>query len=83
MCSQTPVAVRVCLQLVDNPFDATVFLPRLLPEVERVAGEAADPELRNVASKAMATLKQIQKTGEELGEERRVDNEVRGISRGC
>jgi elongation factor 3 len=46
-------------KLVDNPMDATVFLPRLLPEVEKVAVDTPDPECRQVAEKALKTLKQV------------------------
>lgn len=44
------------LQLVDNPNDAAVFLPRLLPGLEKVSQEVPDPECRGVASKARDTL---------------------------
>ncbi|MEW5298676.1 MAG: hypothetical protein WDW36_001768 [Sanguina aurantia] len=71
---KTSVILDNMAKLVDNPLDALVFLPRLLPEIERVAAEAADPELRNMASKAQVTLRNIQSDGEALGEEHRVDD---------
>ncbi|EIE22864.1 elongation factor EF-3 [Coccomyxa subellipsoidea C-169] len=43
-------------KLVDNPNDAAVFLPRLLPGLEKVSQEVPDPECRTVASKARDTL---------------------------
>ena len=43
-------------KLVDNPSDAAVFLPRLLPGLEKVSQEVPDPECRSVASKARDTL---------------------------
>ena len=43
-------------KLVDNPADAAVFLPRLLPGLEKVSQEVPDPECRSVASKARDTL---------------------------
>ena len=43
-------------KLVDNPTDAAVFLPRLLPGLEKVSQEVPDPECRSVASKARDTL---------------------------
>lgn len=43
-------------KLVDNPMDAAVFLPRLLPGLRKVADEVADPECRHVARKAVETL---------------------------
>ena len=46
----------IALQLVDNPNDAAVFLPRLLPGLEKVSQEVPDPECRTVASKARDTL---------------------------
>jgi hypothetical protein len=38
---------------------------RLMPGVEKVARAAADPELRDVASAAIATLERVSKEGEE------------------
>ncbi|KAK9830243.1 hypothetical protein WJX72_010523 [[Myrmecia] bisecta] len=46
-------------KLVDNPADATVFLPRLLPGLEFVAKEVSDPECRNVAARAVETLQRV------------------------
>lgn len=43
-------------KLVDNPSDAALFLPRLLPGLEKVSQEVPDPECRSVASKARDTL---------------------------
>ncbi|KAK9839773.1 hypothetical protein WJX81_000473 [Elliptochloris bilobata] len=43
-------------KLVLNPADAAPFLPRLLPEVKKVSEDAADPELREVARQAHASL---------------------------
>ena len=48
-------------KLVDNPHDAAVFLPRLLPGVEKVKDEVSDPECRGVATKAHATLLRLVK----------------------
>lgn len=44
------------MQLVENPNDAKIFLPRLLPGLEKVSQEVPDPECRSVASKARDTL---------------------------
>ena len=49
----------MCLQLVDNPADAAVFLPRLLPGLERVSAEVSDPECRGVATTAHNTLLRV------------------------
>jgi hypothetical protein len=46
-------------QLVENPNDAGVFLPRLLPGLEKVSQEVPDPECRSVAAKARDTLLKI------------------------
>lgn len=54
-------------KLVDNPADAAVFLPRLLPGVEDVAQNVADPECRSVASKAHATLLKVGADGKVTG----------------
>jgi elongation factor 3 len=51
-------------KLVENPADAAVFLPRLLPGVKEVAENVADPECRSVAAKAQATLLKVGAEGE-------------------
>lgn len=56
-------------QLVDNPADATVFLPRLLPGVERVSQEVSDPECRSVANTAYNTLVRVGAEGSAQGED--------------
>lgn len=48
-------------KLVEDPLEASVFLPRLLPELEKAGNEVADPECRNVISKAQALLVALQK----------------------
>lgn len=53
-------------KLVDNPLDAAVFLPRLLPGVETLHKEVADPECRAVAEKALATLASVSREGQEV-----------------
>jgi elongation factor 3 len=47
-------------KLVEDPTEAKVFLPRLLPELEKVANEVADPECRNVVSRTMRLLQTLQ-----------------------
>ena len=44
---------------MENPNDAGVFLPRLLPGLEKVSQEVPDPECRSVAAKARDTLLKI------------------------
>ena len=46
-------------KLVNNPADAAVFLPRLLPGLEAVSQEVASPECREVADRAHATLLRV------------------------
>ena len=48
------------VQLVENPAHGVVFLPPLLPGVERVSQEVSDPECRSVAATAVQTLLQKQ-----------------------
>ena len=59
--SRDPDLGAPCLraQLVENPNDAGVFLPRLLPGLEKVSQEVPDPECRSVAAKARDTLLKI------------------------
>lgn len=46
-------------KLVDLPWDAAPFLPKLIPELEKVKEEVADPECRKVAAGAYATLMRV------------------------
>jgi len=52
-------------KLVDDPTDAHVFLPRLLPGLKRCADEVADPECRSVAGQVVETLVKIGGSGED------------------
>eukprot|EP00128_Syssomonas_multiformis_P003090 Colp12_sorted_trinity150504_noHs@15451 len=56
---QTAVIVDNMCKLVENPAHAEQFLPKLLPALERVSENAANPELRSVAARAVATLNRI------------------------
>lgn len=47
-------------KLVEVPTEAKVFLPRLLPELEKVSKEVADPECRNVVTRTMQLLQRLQ-----------------------
>lgn len=73
----TPIKRKSCLiidnmcKLVDNPWDAIVFLPRLHPGVETVVKEVSDPECRGVAERALATLKNVEKDAQEQLEGRK------------
>jgi len=50
-------------KLVELPEDAAPFLPKLLPELEKTKEEVADPECRQVAAKAYATLVRVSGEG--------------------
>jgi elongation factor 3 len=47
-------------KLVEDPLEAQVFLPRLLPELEKVANEIADPDCRKVVERTMNLLRKLQ-----------------------
>jgi len=51
-------------KLVDSPLDAAVFLPRLLPDVRKMAAEVSDPEARNVAERTVKTLVSVGAEGD-------------------
>lgn len=53
---QTAVIIDNMCKLVENPVEAEVFLPKLLPGLEKVIEVAADPECRNIATRAHTTL---------------------------
>lgn len=48
---------------VDNPLDAAPFLPQLLPGLEKVSNEVADPECRAVAARAAKELVRVANEG--------------------
>lgn len=53
---QTSLIIDNMCKLVENPDEAELFLPKLLPGIERIIEIAANPELRQVAEKAKKTL---------------------------
>ena len=53
-------------KLIDDPLAAVPFLPKLLPGLDLVSKEAADPEIRTVASKAHKTLSIVGQEAEEI-----------------
>jgi len=53
---QTSIIIDNMCKLVEDPAHAEQFLPKLLPGLNRTCDTAADPELRNVATKARTTL---------------------------
>jgi len=62
-------------KLVENPHDAAPFLPKLLPELEKVSNEVADPECRKVAASAHATLLRVGGEGK-LSAPKKADKEI-------
>ncbi|GAX78040.1 hypothetical protein CEUSTIGMA_g5482.t1 [Chlamydomonas eustigma] len=69
---ETPIKRKTCViianmaKLVNNPADATVFLPRLLPGLKQLSEEVADPECREVAGHSHMTLLRIETEAEEV-----------------
>ncbi|KAI8900128.1 P-loop containing nucleoside triphosphate hydrolase protein [Globomyces pollinis-pini] len=53
---QNCVIIDNMCKLVENPADAHQFLPKLMPGLDRIIEMGSDPELRNVASNARATM---------------------------
>mmetsp|Transcript_28813 Transcript_28813/g.85261 ORF Transcript_28813/g.85261 Transcript_28813/m.85261 type:complete len:1020 (-) Transcript_28813:814-3873(-) len=56
---KSAVIIDNMAKLVENPADAAPFLPKLLPELEKVSNDVADPECRKVATSAHATLMRV------------------------
>ena len=72
---KTALIIDNMCKLVEDPTAAAPFLPKLLPGLERLAAEVADPECRSVCSKAQATLLQAA-GGKDAAEAKRVDEKV-------
>jgi len=53
---KTALIIDNMCKLVEDPTAAAPFLPKLLPGLEKLAAEVADPECRQVCGKAQATL---------------------------
>lgn len=72
---KSAVIIDNMAKLVENPHDAAPFLPKLLPELEKVSNEVADPECRKVAANAHATLLRVGGEGK-LTAPKKADPEV-------
>lgn len=59
------VIINNMSKLVMHPSDARPFLPVLIPALDTVAAQAADPELREVAGRARDALTKIKEADEE------------------
>lgn len=57
---RTVVVIDNMTRLVDDPTEAAPFIPQLLPGVERVSDEVADPECRATGAKVVKALKNMQ-----------------------
>lgn len=73
---KTCVIIANMAKLVNSPVDAALFLPRLMPGVERVSNEVADPEVRSTAGTAYATLERVAKEGAELAQEQKTTKQL-------
>jgi len=56
---QSAVIIENMSKLVDDPLDATPFLPILLPALEINASSISDPEARDVTERAVGQLKRL------------------------
>eukprot|EP00802_Teleaulax_amphioxeia_P002987 Tamp_02990.p1 GENE.Tamp_02990~~Tamp_02990.p1 ORF type:complete len:1090 (-),score=365.00 Tamp_02990:699-3854(-) len=55
------IADNMC-KLIDYAHEATTFMPELMPAIARLAEEMSDPEARQMANKALKTLKNIEES---------------------
>ncbi len=60
---QTVVVVENLTKLVHDPIEARVFLPKLQPGVQKVRDGASLPEVRELATRAVATMKKAMGEG--------------------
>ncbi|KAK9829689.1 hypothetical protein WJX72_007361 [[Myrmecia] bisecta] len=56
---KTAIIIENMAKLVYNPADASVFVPRLLPGLDKAQQETANPECRSVVSRAHDSLLKI------------------------
>uniref|UniRef100_A0A060TFN6 ARAD1D24552p n=1 Tax=Blastobotrys adeninivorans TaxID=409370 RepID=A0A060TFN6_BLAAD len=61
---QTVIVVENLTRLVHNPREVKAFIPQLLPGVQKVVSTAAQPEVRELASKALKVLEDAEKEDE-------------------
>lgn len=58
---QTVVVVENLTRLVHNPIEVKAFIPELLPGIKRVVDTASQPEVRELATKALKVLEDAEK----------------------
>ena len=73
---KSAVIIDNMCKLVEDPMDAAPFLTKLLPLLKRAMDEVADPECRQVCTRAYKTL--LQAAGNESGEES-AEGEGKGV----
>ena len=66
-------------QVVYNPADATVFLPRLLPALEKATQTIPDPEARAVVEDAHKALQKLGEDGAAAASAGVADKAVREV----
>ncbi|RMZ88522.1 hypothetical protein DV736_g4249, partial [Chaetothyriales sp. CBS 134916] len=62
---QTVVVIENLTKLVHDPVEARTFLPKLQPGVEKVKDGASLPEVREIASRAVAVMKKAMGEGQD------------------
>lgn len=58
---QSAIIIENMSKLVDDPLDATPFLPRLLPVLRDASNHMSDPEARTIMERALAQLERLDK----------------------
>ncbi|RMZ75759.1 hypothetical protein DV737_g5145, partial [Chaetothyriales sp. CBS 132003] len=62
---QTVVVIENLTKLVHDPVEARTFLPKLQPGVQKVKDGASLPEVRDIATRAVAVMKKAMGEGED------------------
>lgn len=62
-------------KLVDDPVHAAPFIPKILPLCQRVSEEVSNPEVRQIATRALNTLQRIEQDAKEIAEVRSTSRE--------
>ncbi|KAL4853476.1 Elongation factor 3 [Chlorella vulgaris] len=62
---RSSVIIENMSKLVQDPAEARPFLPQLMPLLDRVANEAADPELREVGARARDALQRVKEAADQ------------------
>lgn len=73
---QAAVIIDNMCKLMDDPAEAQLFMPKLLPGLKKIIETVADPECRDVATRAHSTLFEAGGSVEVSEEDMKVDYEV-------